>query len=108
MGDRGKRSFFAANLLRGVVRFARERKPNGQHIAKGVAGREIVEQRERDSPLALAGWREAQTRDPRAEQTVASLQMMIEKTQGTVGGQRRKPERQPCQLNRHGIAINAV
>ena len=52
--------------------------------------------------------RTAQTRDPRAEQAVANLKVVIEKAERTIGGQRRKPERQARQLDRHRIEIDTV
>ena len=33
---------------------------------------------------------------------------MIEKAQRTIGCQRREPEREPCELDRHGVQIDAV
>src|SRR5262249_10528985 len=53
-------------------------------------------------------WSVPQAGEPGAEKTVAGLQVMIEKTQRPVGGQRRQPQGQPCQLDCHGVEIHAV
>ena len=52
-------------------------------------------------------WRLAETREPGPEQTVARLQMVIEKRQGTVGRKRCKPQREARELDRHRIEIDA-
>src|SRR5262245_17860222 len=60
--ERSKCTFLRAHVLWCVVGFARQRKSNRQHLAKGVADRKLVEQWLRVPVRASVGWRLTQAR----------------------------------------------
>ena len=70
----------------------------------------VVEQRQGASaPRAPARVRRVpQVGEPRAEQAVADLEVVIEKAQRPIGRQRREPERQPRELDGHRVQVDAV
>ena len=87
------------------------REPDRQRRRGAPRRRRVVEQRQRVVAVRARRLgrrrRPAKLREPGAEQAVAGLQMVIEKRQRPVGGERRQPERQPRELHRHRVDVDA-
>src|SRR6476469_5177259 len=94
---RGKRSFLLTNLLHCVVWYRFEGEPYRQKFAQRVTNKQLVEEQmsaiARHSSFRAPGWA-SQACQPRAEQAVAHLEAVIEKTERPISGEGRQPQRQ--------------
>jgi hypothetical protein len=95
------------DLIRRVVWRIREREANGQDVPDGIGDAVPFEER-KFCVLLPPRRRMTKAREPGTEDAVADLKMVIEKTQRPVLGECGQPQRQPRQLNRHRIEIDAV
>ena len=107
--ERRERPFLRPDLFERIVWFGRKSESDWKGLTDGVAGHHLVEERQRRRSIASKAvrWRLTETREPRSEQTVARLQMVVEKRQRMVGCQCRKPQREARELDRHRIEIDA-
>lgn len=108
-GEVCERALLRAHVLQGVVRDALEGKADRQRLAQRVRHGLVAEERKRRGGSPATGQRRlAKLREPGPKQAVADLQAMIEKAERPIGGEGRQPQRQPGELDRHRVEIDAV
>jgi hypothetical protein len=100
---------FLPHLLQRVARLRREGEPRADGRRQRVAHAVALEERHDARPPPCAGRRRTprEVRQRRAHQAVARAQVVVEKRQRPIAGERRQPQRQAPELDGHGVEVDA-
>ncbi len=109
--ERRKAPLLLANVVRRVRWIERQSNSFRQDVPGHRAGNLVVEHRQkRQCGRSTPAWRDwpSQIGESPAQQAVARRQMVIQKRQRSIGGERGEPEREASELNRGWIAVDTV